>query len=174
MPPVGSGMFAPAIKGAACAGSRPFSGSCHRDKATKSGDWNFLPSQILGKKTEYHWLMDTKFNLKDNHHFMHIQPAIRWHSSWLTNFIKVGYLGRERRYSYNSNCKKISRELPVFNVFYEDTSFSTCLRKHSYIFPILASENTQVPYHLSPRCVGSFLKESLWSDLPSPCRHSLP
>lgn len=108
--------------------------------------------------------MDIKFNFKDIIiPLTGIQPSIHWHSSWLTNFIKVGYIwrGREdialrviwRKSPENFHCLicLLWRKISFFG-------FSTCLPKHSSIFPILASENTQVPYHLSPRCVGSFLK----------------
>lgn len=50
---------------------------------------------------------------------------------------------------------------------------SPCLLRH--IFPVLASENTQMPYHLSPGCLGSLLKRdwSLTSLQKYPCISSL-
>lgn len=102
-----------------------------------------------------------KIQFKRYHHSTHRYTAIHSLTLKLVDELYQSelYLERKRRYSSNSNFKKIRREPHcLICLLWRKISFSTYLPKHSFIFPILASENTQVPYHLSPRCVGSFLK----------------
>lgn len=97
MPPMGSRIFvAPAVKGAACVGGRSLINAA-KTKPPNLRIKNPLPSQIWGSKTEYHWLMDIKFNLKD------IIIPLRYttiHSltfKLVDNFIKVAIFGEEEK-----------------------------------------------------------------------------
>ena len=120
--------------------------------------------------------MDIKFNLKD------IIIPLRYTTIHSLTFELVDklyqsglYLERKRRYSSNSNFKKIPRGLPLFNMsFMKKNQFLHLPAKTVFHFPNPGFREHTGTLSFESEVCCQLLKESLWSDRPSPYGHILP